>query len=271
MTIGIGVIGSGEKRGDTLILVADTMGTAQHDSSSTERLHKIFPGPDTYIVASGNMNYAADLVPRIMKHIDLCPVRKSDAILNAIYTAMFEYHKWRVGREVLSKYKLSDWEDAEGMRDLIRDECWSFNLGCELIIGTFDVDGRALLYRTSRVAHEEHADSPSTLVHVWGEVVPGFTVVGTGSDPADLWLNYCNHTLSYSDKRSAYHAYEAKRMAEKSPHVNERIEMLMATPHRYDWIHDRGPVSGDWSIGMFREMFDEFGPKDTDRIPTLAG
>ena len=47
---------------------------------------------------------------------------------------------------------------------------------------------------------------------------PGYSTIGTGGDNAQFWLNYRRQVLVINVKRSAYHAYEAKRMASKNPH-----------------------------------------------------
>jgi hypothetical protein len=76
MTIAIGVIGSGESRGDTLILAADTMGT-QGDDKSTDRLHKIFIGQNVYaVVAGSDVNKAGSLFSRINDKINALSVKE---------------------------------------------------------------------------------------------------------------------------------------------------------------------------------------------------
>ncbi len=271
MTIGIGVIGTTSTRGDTLILVSDTLGTVG-DTSSTGRCHKMFLNPNdgVYIVAAGCMNRASELVPRIVAEIHNSPSRKSDAIYHAIHGAIFGYHKWRAAHEVTPKYNICDFEDKEQAYGLIRDECWRLNLGCDLIVGAFDDDGRALLFETYGVAHTDKGDSPSTLEYVNNATLPGAIAIGSGRDGAAFWLDYREQTLSYSAERSAYHAYEAKRMAENSVQVNEKIEMLIATSLEHHWIRDEHPASGRWSLDAMSKSFAKYGPVDTATVNLLV-
>jgi hypothetical protein len=270
MTIAIGVLGSGASRGDTLILAADTQGT-QGEDKSTDRLHKIFIGHNVYaVVAGADVNKAGSLFSRIDAKINALPIKHSEAIFAAIHSSMFEFHKMMARYEVLPwfSYDLDqlcvDLGNGElPKRDGIEEALRAYDLNFELIIGAFDNDGRALLFQTYATPAVE---SDSMMVYLDTKCVPGFAAAGTAVDVGLFWLNYRDHTLSYPDIRSAYHAYEAKRMAEKSGYVNERTNMLIATASRHDWIDDNHQKSGNWSLDMFKKMFKKFGPRGTATI-----
>jgi hypothetical protein len=55
-------------------------------------------------------------------------------------------------------------------------------------------------------------------------------------------------------------------MAENSPHVNDRIELLVANTKGHAWIHDKVPVAGEWSLPRMRELFFKYGPRDTEAL-----
>jgi hypothetical protein len=74
--------------------------------------------------------------------------------------------------------------------------------------------------------------------------------------------------LSCSLQRSAYHAFEAKIMAESSPHVNERIDMVVAQKGKHFLFHhDRQEIDGaPISIAELRKMFKKFNVRDTNSL-----
>ena len=271
MTIGIGVLATeGAVKPDTLVLVSDTLGSALEDTASTQRLHKMFVSESDglYAVAADNINNAGELFPRIQHFLRRETTRSHGSIFLAIHSAVHDYHRWRIGKEVLPKYSwIAGDLEAEETKELVRDECMRFNLGCELIVGAFDDSGMALLFETYSVGHTDHEDgAPPTMVLARGNTIPGFTVIGKGRDSADFWLNYRNHALSYSPRRAAYHAYEAKRMAENSPYVNDKIELLIANKTGHVRLDDKTPVKRGWSLEEMREMFSNYGPRSTDGL-----
>jgi hypothetical protein len=71
-------------------------------------------------------------------------------------------------------------------------------------------------------------------------------------------------------KRTAYHLYEAKLMAEGSPHVNEHIEFLIAAPGKYwSWSTHRPPLGAPdppVSLEQLKGWFEKFGPRDTEEL-----
>jgi hypothetical protein len=46
-----------------------------------------------------------------------------------------------------------------------------------------------------------------------------------------MWLNHRRQVLGRSVRQSAYHAYEGKKMAERTPTVNDDVEIVIATPN----------------------------------------
>jgi hypothetical protein len=103
-----------------------------------------------------------------------------------------------------------------------------------------------------------------------GQVVPvnfpGIAAIGTGANNAMFWMSYRKHKLGVSVKRAAYHAYEAKLMAEKSAHVNERVEIIIANVEKnWNFSHDRPPVDNDYPVSLkeLEAMYLKYGPQNT--------
>jgi hypothetical protein len=124
------------------------------------------------------------------------------------------------------------------------------------LIGAFDHNGQAFLFYLPGDGRVQNF------------CFPGFAAIGSGADNAIFWLGYRRHTLACALKRSAYHAYEAKRMAETSPHVNDRIDMIIAKKgeqinlnHRHLSV-ENCPVS----ITELSTLFKEFNVKDTGSL-----
>jgi hypothetical protein len=98
-------------------------------------------------------------------------------------------------------------------------EAWmEFDLGCDLIIAAFDDEKKAYIFEANAKEHSVHH-----------RTFPGFAAIGSGGDNALFWLSRRSHTLGLRPLRAAYHAYEAKLTAEGSAHVNEHLDVLVAT------------------------------------------
>lgn len=271
VTIGIGCLGSEPSltgiTPNRVVLVADTMGSFG-DEDSVSRLHKIFvlPDLDLYVVAANMIDRAALLLPMVEAHMKMLPLETKTFtdIKNAIQRACFFYKRQRFISDVFPKYRLEP-NIFEPRDDLpksldpqLQSEWESFDIGCDLIFGAFDCRGQAsLLYVSGTTATAEEM------------LFPGFAAIGTGFNNAMFWLGYRKHAMNMSCKLAAFHAYEAKLMAESSPHVNEHVDVLIAAKGKY-WsqsTHSKTPPSDDCPITLaeLKAMREEYGPKN---VPT---
>jgi hypothetical protein len=272
MTIGIGVLATGsEVKPDTIILVSDTMGSVG-DDHSTDKLYKQFSCPDEhlYVVAADQIDKAAELVPIMQRNLGQLAKRSHGTIQEALFRAVFTYHCERSGFEILPKYRLAreDWAkpmDSE-LRQRVTADLIRFYLGCQLVIGTFDDSGRALLYRVHGVPLKQHEDGSETVEYLSLCNFPGYSVIGSGTQNADFWLAFRGHTLSCSPQRAAYHAFEAKLMAETSAHVNTKTHLLVATKDEHFQLTEQHPEQGDWSLTEFSELYKTLGPQSTEML-----
>ena len=125
-----------------------------------------------------------------------------------------------------------------------------------MIVGVFDKDGQAYLFYLDG---KGGVDNYST---------PGFSAIGSGEGNAMFWLSYRNHNKSFSVKRSAYHAFEAKVMAESSPFVNDKLDLLVASRDKWSFVSDALPTPPEatFTLSDLRAMFETYGPKNTETM-----
>jgi 20S proteasome alpha/beta subunit len=145
--------------------------------------------------------------------------------------------------------------DADLSPELL-DGWRTYDFGCQMLVGAFNLKGQAYLLRV---------DGNGKVMNV---TYPGFGAIGSGSSNAVFWLSYRNHNLSFSVRRSAYHAFEAKIMAESSAFVNEKLDMVMANRDQSFIVTDTEPAPPGAPVSLIelREMFSVYGPKTTDDL-----
>lgn len=283
MTIGIGVLAT-EPEESTLkpnyiVLLADTMGTFA-DSYSHDRLHKMFrfPENDLYATAADQVDVAAALMPMIDFHVSQAPMEKRSHgdIGRAIAQAIFMFRTERFVMTVFPKYGIPPASIApaalispssliagfalapSSVHEKIQQEWEQFHIGCDLLIGAFDCEGKGCLF--SFLGDD---------VTVHAKPYPGYWAIGAGEENAKFWLSYRGHTLGMGLQRAAYHAYEAKIMAESSPSVNAQLDVIVATKGKH-WFNSshRPNEETDCPVKFesLKEQFTQYGPKPPDSI-----
>jgi len=286
MTIGIGVLATEENalnaKPSHLVLIADTMGSFG-DSYSHPRLHKLFAFPETdlYAASANQIDQAATLMPMINANlVQIAPEKRSYGdILRGIAQSLFMFKVEKFNLTVLPRYGMPPASIAPNssiapsslieslvvapadIQAKLEREWEDFNLGCDLIIGAFDKTGQAVL------------------VYVYGDesvfhngTFPGYWAIGSGAENAIFWLSYREHVLGMGLQRAAYHAYEAKLMAEGSPHVNEHLDIIVATKSKYWNITTHKPneqTDCPVSFEKLREWRDKYGPAKTDALSNV--
>ena len=144
--------------------------------------------------------------------------------------------------------------------DAMMTEFQSYDVGAQLLLGTFDDDGRSFLYYIGPLQNQPG------LVHLFQ--FPGYFTIGSGSYNANSWLNYRHQTLGHNIKRSAYHAYEADRMASRAPTVNDDIEMVVATATQCFHLDRRKPAIDGCPVSLTEldAFWDNYKPRETNAI-----
>lgn len=144
------------------------------------------------------------------------------------------------------------------VRAEVLKEWKEFDVGFDLIIGAF--------------ARNLGWHGQASLLHISGQdgkvepvSFPGVSAIGSGAENAQFWMSYRKHKLGYSVRRAAYHAYEAKLMAEKSAHVNERVEMQIARAGRGFSLRQDQQSLPDCPVSLpeLEEMYKKYGPQST--------
>jgi hypothetical protein len=263
MTIGIGVLCSEKRkpaqpRPDHLILVADTMGST--DTDSTADLHKMFVNDElrVYATCAGTVERAADLFPVIEHHFAQLENRTHGQILKAINLAVYQHRTEHFVYDVFHTWIPANMPPPVEVQHHMTEEWRKYNMGAEMVVGTFDSEGKALLYLIQQWE----------VGHVHPFAFPGHVSIGSGAVNAEFWLRYRRQVLGMSVRQSIYHAFEAKKMAAKSPTVNESIEILIASHVGSHIVSTDNPWTNGCvtSIGELEEMFRVHGPQSTDGL-----
>lgn len=269
MTIGIGVLASeGEGiKPNRVVLVADTKGSFG-DSLSMNRLHKVFLLPEkrVYAVGAGHIDKASELFKAVSDASNFVHggTTRYGSIVESVTAGADLYKRVRFKLDVLPRFaripqSLPDmFTDKELGPDLLKE--WrEYDFGCQMLVGAFNDAGQAYLL----------CIEGDGKIHNF--TFPGFAAIGSGFDNAMFWLSYRNHNLGFSLRRAAYHAFEAKLMAESSPYVNEKLDVLVAKGSKWALTSDTHPLKGnDQSLAIgaeeLRGMFAQYGPKSTDEL-----
>jgi len=269
MTIGIGVLCStAGKSPDAMVLVSDSMGSTETDS--TAALSKMFTRGPIHAVAAGSLPVASEMFYTIADHIDKLPEndRSHGAIWKSINVAVNGVRSEKFFWEVLRNEHIIQNELMGTLfvneQSKIQEAWKNYYIGADLLLGTFDSSGMALLYYIGWFANVPG------LVHF--VQFPGHHSIGTGSPNATAWLNFRNHAVNVGVKRAIYHAYEASRMAASAPTVNNQIEMTIATKEDSTYLAKQRYYPGRYSISFAEldELYRKYGPQSTEAIEFSA-
>jgi len=266
MTIGIGVLCSSTGSvPDVLTLISDSMGSTE--THSTDAVAKTWSSGPLHAVGAGRIEVAAEIFDTIERHILGLPEgkRSHGTIWKSLCIAVNGFRSERFFFEVLRNEHVIENEISGRLfqNDPAKiQEAWkNYHIGAELLVGTFDDAGRALLYYIGTFA-----DKPGW-VHLLDN--PAHGAIGTGSYNASAWLCYRNQAMNLGVKRSVYHAFEASRMAASAPTVNDQIELTIATKTGSSYIaKDRCYPDGPYSVTFdeLENLYSRYGPQDTEGL-----
>lgn len=264
MTIGIGVLCSTRPRPyvirpDALVMISDTMGSTETDS--TDALHKMYfvPEEKLYAVCTDRLEMGAELFPLIREELRTLKSRTHGSIWRALNAAVHKHRSDHFQCDVImTKYAIGGQILSDQQEAMVRE--WAeFDAGVQMLLGAFDEEGFARLYCIARF------DGSSALVHPIA--FPGFCCIGTGSYNANVWLNYRHQHLGLNIKQSALHVYESSLMASSAPTVNDDVEMLIATKeHSYYCARQVSTPDCELSLKELARIAKKYGPKSTDDL-----
>ena len=278
MTIGIGVLSTGEDGRindhvpDTTILLADTMGS-YGDVDSHARLHKIFMYPDArlYAVAANRIDCASELMSMLDGSIRSIPtnLQTYGKLVEAVSATCYAYKRDKFTIHEFPKMRLPPvaidrMTASPEVQEAVQARWEKFSICCDLVIAIFDREGKAFLLQVDGEEHE-----------IRNMLIPGFAAIGAGCNNALFWLSRRQHTLGMLPLRAGYHAYEAKLMAESSPHVNKHLDILVATAgdHWFSTTHQslhtekEHPEINPKKLG---QLWKRYGPRDTSKLGTIV-
>jgi hypothetical protein len=275
MTIGIGVLCSSKPkphtpRPDALVLMADTMGSTETDSTS--ELYKMWIDDDLriYAVGAGTLEYGGELISILggqIKEINTSGQPMTHGrFVKAINSSFHILRSQHFQLDVMPQMFLST---PAGPARLAGEEevfkAWKrHTLDIQMLIATLDHEGQAYLYSVVEY-HDEHGQSLPKKVYLCE--FPGYATIGTGADNANFWLNYRRQVLGRSVKQSVYHAYEAKLMAAQAPSVNDQIEIAIVVPGSKSFHLTKDTPMADGcpvSLGELQRLFKKYGPQKTE-------
>ena len=276
MTVGIGVLCStykefddlvGKPRPDAIILIADTMGSTETDS--TREMHKIFMDKDLGVFATmaGSSDRCGELFATFTDRLRI--VKQSNILLNhgIIWSSLsdsvngYRREKFQYDTLVPNFAWHQNMVPTDSERAQILEAYQGYELGVEMLLGTFDADGRALLYFIGR------KQGANGFVHLVS--VPGYFTIGAGQYNSFLWLNYRGQHLGCSIDRSLLHAFEASRFASSAPSVNSEAEIVICTSKCavLRATHDDSPDHTEFPIKELIAEAAKYGPRSTKEIP----
>jgi hypothetical protein len=234
------------------------MGSTETDSTS--ELHKIAiePNERLFMACAGDVALCSDVGSLIKQNVGKLPERSHghiwEAINKAVHEALMARFHWDV---LVPKYVFTPGTIFESQRENLTADWQQYNPDLEMLIGTFHETGIALLYRIGRFY--------GSFAWVHACQYPGHMTIGTGGPNAEFWLNFRNQQLGNNPMQSAYHAFEAKRMAASAPTVNKNIDLVMAFADRHYILSDEKPeVEGcPFSLAELVAMYPKYGPQST--------
>ena len=282
MTIGIGVLSSSKPkpqlpRPDSIILMADTMGSSDFDSTDELRKMWIDDKLGVYATAAGTMEYGGELFSIIQDELAKLDLEdaatgprhrthgKFSGMLNHAFLLLKAQHfQWDIAWSKLGLPILGTKSLEEATH--VQEEWRLFWVDLHMIVGTFDYTGQAHLYTVGQ--YDDGTGAPASKIVTLREF-PGFATIGSGGPNADFWLKFRGQSLSMTVRQSAYHAYEAKRMAAKSPTVNDSVDIAVieAGGKAAHLTIERQEVKGcAVSLPELEALYKQFGPQKTDGL-----
>lgn len=228
------------------------------------RLHKIFKDDEIglYAVAADRIDYAATLFSLISKMIrEKFNSRSFTDVQDAVHAASDLFKRTCFRYDVLPTHvqpplSIPDLFTEKDLTPELVEEWRKFYFRCQMIVGAIIVNGQACMFYVVGDGRVENV------------TFPGFAAIGSGAQNAMFWLSYRNQHLGNSIKHAAYHAIEAKVMAESSAFVNEKCEMLVADRNGSFELNDFKPTpeNAAFTLKELRNMFSQYGPRNTDGL-----
>jgi hypothetical protein len=266
MAIAVGVLCSTEhgSRGaypDTIVLIANDSRTANDDYGVCHQKVFVYPDEKCFGICIGRIEtMGCELLPAVQKDFQDLTDRNPRLFLERINEIVFDYRRRYFQSDILSNYRFFSGDIPQEYHSEILELWQHHDIGAQVILGTFDNDGAAVMYIIGEVEG----------LRGWVHQIafPGFATIGHGSHSANFWLSYRRQTSRKSVRRSAYHAYEAMRLALAPEDQNDVSELILATSDEILHLNKDAPEDNRCQVSLreLEEMYAQYGPHDTREL-----
>jgi hypothetical protein len=222
-----------------------------------------------YAVAAGQVDRAGELLAAIDKALNTLrkDQRSHGEIMRTTASVCYGYKRGKFTTHEFPKLRLPPEEldpitVSPELNAIVQEQWQRYSIGCDLILVVFCNNKSPTMLQVSGVHHE-----------IGNMVIPGFAAIGVGEDKAIFWLSRRQQHFGQSPLRAGYHAYEAKIMAEASAHVNEHLDIIVATndEHWFCTTHKsahRFKEHPEINLRNLKRLRKRYGPRDTSKLGT---
>jgi len=162
------------------------------DTDSTSELHKLYVEENLYVACAGRIELASEIISLFKQELAKLPSRIHGAIWTALNKAVHEHRMTHFQWDVIApRHMFTPGEVFEKQHDKIIEEWQNYDLGLDMLVGTFHHSGLALLYLVGQVYDAQGQIAPG-LVHSYA--YPGFATIGTGGQMPIFGLTSATNT-----------------------------------------------------------------------------
>lgn len=262
MSLGIGILCSEPRSGghgpDAVVLMAESPKLNRIHTGTEGQKIFIYPRERLSCVCVGRSERGSELVSLIQNELGNLKTKSHQTVMEAVSKAAYAHRAQHFRFDILPRYYYSSPEISSDQHRDINDAWQRYDIGAHLVVTTFDDDGRALMYLVART------DDARWVHHC---AFPGISAIGLGAHAAHYWLNYRQQRWACSVIQSAYHAYEALRVATSSS-SSIGCEVLIATRGKMFQLTDSTPEVSECPISLkgLEDMFSRYGPQSTEDL-----
>jgi hypothetical protein len=219
----------------------------------------VYPDERLICACVGQIEKAGDLIPAIQNEFQQLKTRNHRTFAEAVHKAVYSHRAEHFRFDVLPRYYFMSEDTSRDQQREVTEAWQQYDIGVHLLVATFNDDGQAVMYLIART------ENPSGWVHP--SLFPGIATIGLGAYAANFWLNYRRQVWGCSVRQSAYHVYEAERLATK-PSNDINMEMAIATNEKtFHLTHDVSKLDEcPVSFSELEKMFSRYGPQKTDDL-----
>jgi len=266
VTLGVGALCSTTDKPhlphpNAIVLLSHVSGSTCTDSRG--ELHTIYSYPEEKLfgVCVGRIEMAADLFPAIQREFKQLKAKNFETYTEALNNVVCSHRVHHFRFDVLPNFTVVHGDIPQDHPRKVTEAWQQYDVGVHLIVGAFGDNGHVHLFVVARIERLNGWVHPA--------IFPGFAAIGLGAHSADFWLHYRRQVWSHGLKQSAYHAYEAAHLIERTQNVAGRMEMMIATNNKcfHLTVENPRPAGCPVSLLDLEAMTRKCGPRDTNADP----